>query len=129
MKCIDSSAIVKYLSREEGWEALRDDLLDSTTIELAVKELSNAFWVKVRKKDVEFKDALHIISEFNNNAVLVSQSEFLPTAFKISVEHGITVYDSLFIAVAVVKECELVTCDAKQAEVAKKVGVAVKFYK
>ncbi len=129
MKCIDSSAIVKYLSAEKGWEDLKDDFFDSTTIELAIKELSNAFWLKVKRREVSVENALHVIKNFKESAVLVDQNEFLERAFEIAVKHNITIYDSLFIAVALLKDFELITCDASQAEIARKLGVVVRFYK
>jgi predicted nucleic acid-binding protein len=128
MKCIDSSAIVKYLAAESGWEDLKDDFFDSTTIELAVKELSNAFWLKVKRNEVSVENALHVIKNFKDNVVLVDQNEFLDRAFEIAVKYNITIYDSLFITVAMLKDCELITCDARQAEIAGKLGVVVKFY-
>jgi predicted nucleic acid-binding protein len=43
VKVIDSSALIKYFSREEGWERVREVMLEGVvTLDLAIKELSNA---------------------------------------------------------------------------------------
>ena len=39
MRAIDSSSIVKYFSREEGWEKIREYILDGVvSLDLLVKE-------------------------------------------------------------------------------------------
>jgi predicted nucleic acid-binding protein len=39
VRVIDSSALIKYFTREEGWEKVREILLDGVaTLDLAVKE-------------------------------------------------------------------------------------------
>ena len=43
MRVIDSSALIKYFTREEGWEKVREILLNGAiTLDLAVKELGSA---------------------------------------------------------------------------------------
>jgi predicted nucleic acid-binding protein len=54
-----------------------------------------------------------------------SQESYLTDAFKIAVEAKVTVYDALFVALAKRKGLELVTCDATQAEAAKRMDVKV----
>ena len=50
MKVIDSSALIKYFSCEEGWERVREVMLEGVvTLDLAIKELLNALWKKVRR--------------------------------------------------------------------------------
>ena len=40
MKVIDSSALVKYFAREEGWERVRELILEGViTLDLAIKEV------------------------------------------------------------------------------------------
>jgi Predicted nucleic acid-binding protein, contains PIN domain len=55
--------------------------------------------------------------------LVVNQDKYLIEAFKISIRNKITIYDSLFIALAKLNNLELVTSDRKQYEIAMKEGV------
>uniref|UniRef100_A0A7C4BBR9 Ribonuclease VapC n=1 Tax=Thermofilum pendens TaxID=2269 RepID=A0A7C4BBR9_THEPE len=128
MRVIDSTAIVKYFSREPGWEKVKQVLLEGVvTLDLSVKELANALWKKVVRNEMSYEVAQEIIRDMVEGKALrmESQENHLVDAFKIAVEANITVYDALFIALAKKKELELVTCDAAQAEAARKLGVKV----
>ena len=128
MRVIDSTAIVKYFSREPGWEKVKQVLLEGVvTLDLSVKELANALWKKVVRNEMSYEVAQEIIRDMVEGKALrmESQENHLVDAFKIAVEANITVYDALFIALAKKKELELVTCDAAQAKAARKLGVKV----
>jgi len=128
VRVIDSTAIVKYFSREPGWEKVKQVLLEGVvTLDLSVKELANALWKKVVRNEMSYEVAQEIIRDMVEGKALrmESQENHLVDAFKIAVEANITVYDALFIALAKKKELELVTCDAAQAEAARKLGAKV----
>ncbi len=128
MRVIDSTAIVKYFSREPGWEKVKQVLLEGVvTLDLSVKELANALWKKVVRNEMSYEVAQEIIRDMVEGKALrmESQENYLVDAFKIAVEANITVYDALFIALAKKKELELVACDAAQAEAARKLGAKV----
>jgi predicted nucleic acid-binding protein len=55
--------------------------------------------------------------------LIVNQDEYLLEAFKIANRNKITIYDSLFIALAKSMNLELITSDKKQYEIAKNKGV------
>jgi predicted nucleic acid-binding protein len=57
--------------------------------------------------------------------IIVNQDKYLIKAFKIANRNKITIYDFLFIALAKLKNLELVTSDIKQYEIAKNEGVNV----
>ncbi|OYT30748.1 MAG: PIN domain nuclease [Thermoprotei archaeon] len=129
MKVIDSSSLVKYFSKEEGWKLVKKAILDGVvTLDLAVKEVANALWKKVLRSEISIDDANKIITDLLEAEVIkvISQDKYLTQAFKIAVENKITVYDALFIALAKEMNIELITSDAKQAEVAKEEGVSVR---
>ncbi len=124
MKVIDSSAIIKYFSKEPGWEEARSHITTaSTTIDLAIKELGNALWKKVRRDEMGLEDATEILTNYPLAVDIVDQRVYLRKALEIAVDHDITLYDSLFVSVALENDYELVTCDKKQALVAAKFGV------
>jgi predicted nucleic acid-binding protein len=55
--------------------------------------------------------------------LIVNQDEYLIEAFKIANRNKITIYDSLFIALAKSMNLELITSDKNQYEIAKNEGV------
>jgi predicted nucleic acid-binding protein len=55
--------------------------------------------------------------------IIVNQDEYLIEAFKIANRNKITIYDPLFIALAKLKNLELVTSDKNQYEIAKNEGI------
>ncbi len=126
MRVIDSSALVKYFSREEHWEIVRKYMLEGViTIDLAIKELSNALWKKVLRGELFPETARTILQDLvgDNIFKIVSQSKYLVKAFDIAIKYGVTIYDVLFIAVALDENMGLITSDQKQKEVAEKLGV------
>ena len=59
----------------------------------------------------------------NEAIIIVNQDEYLIEALKIANRNKITIYDSLFIALAKSKNLDLVTSDKKQYEITKKEGL------
>jgi len=119
----DSSALIKYLSREEGWPEVRRHLEGgSITLDLAFKEAFNAIWKRVVMDGLEEDYASKVLASFLKSELVkrVDQERFLREAFAIAVRGKITVYDSLFIALARETGMPLLTSDAKQARAAEK---------
>ncbi|MCS7136979.1 MAG: type II toxin-antitoxin system VapC family toxin [Candidatus Caldarchaeum sp.] len=126
MKVIDSSAVVKYVCREEGWEKVQKHLATGcVTVDLTFKELSNALWKRVVRGEINTERALQIIETFGEGKLvrIYPQSKLMTKAFKISVEKQIPVYDSIFIALAEQLDAPLVTSDETQAMKAEEIGV------
>jgi len=124
MKVIDSSVIIKFFSKEPGWKKAKEHLTSSsTTVELAIKELGNALWKKVRRNEIALEDAVEILTTFPRAVNILDQRKYMRKALEIAVKHEITLYDSLFIAAAVENGYEFITCDKKQRLVADMVGV------
>ncbi len=123
MRVIDSSVIVKCASKEEGWQKADSFLYDAVTIDLAIKELGNALWKKIGKNEIALEEAKEIISDYKHSFKMLNQAEYLEGAIKIAVEHNISFYDSIFLESALMEGLELVTCDKKQADVAKSMGI------
>jgi len=126
MRVIDASALVKYFAKERGWKKVSELILDGVvSIELVVKEVANSLWKKVRQGDMEPEVALTLIGKVPKIVKIDSQSPFMTRAFKIALQYSITVYDALYIALAENRKYELITCDKKQAEVAKELDIDV----
>lgn len=126
MKVIDSSALIKYVAKEEGWEKVEEHLKEGClTVDLAVKETANALVKKVLRNEVTVETAKEIVGRLPKIVRIIPQKEHLLKALEIAVEHKIAVYDALFIALSVNTNIPLLTSDDKQAEISKEYNVVV----
>ena len=74
---------------------------------------------------MSFKDAVEIVRGFKLIARFIEQDTVIERAFELALKYELTLYDSLFIAAAEKTGATLVTCDSKQAEVARLLGLQV----
>ncbi|MFP3256716.1 MAG: type II toxin-antitoxin system VapC family toxin [Candidatus Nanopusillus acidilobi] len=126
MRVIDSSSLVKFFSKEKDWEKVAQIISEGViTLDLSIKEVANALWKKILIGEMKEDIAIKILSDLlkREAMIIVNQDEYLIEAFKIANRNKITIYDSLFIALAKSKNLELVTSDKKQYEIAKNEGV------
>ena len=135
MIVIDASALVKYVLREEDWSIVgryiryRRPLY---SIDHIVKEVGNAIWKhcyirRLINPDYAlklFKDLLDIIEV--GVIVLEDEVKYMEDGLKISLKHGITIYDSLYVVQAK-KYGEILTCDEVQAKIASEMGIKTYF--
>ncbi len=114
---LDSSALSKFALKEPGWTTVESHLQGANSIELALKETSNALWKKILRHEVELASAKKIIQILSETLWFLDQSEYLMRAMEIAAEHRITIYDSLFLACSEIEGLVLVSCDEKQSEI------------
>ena len=128
-RVIDSSAIAKFLLKEEGWLRVKGFLLEKPyTLELAVEEVANAIWRRVMLlRDISVGKAFIILNDLlelkKYLLVVEPQTPYLSQALKIAIENKVTVYDALFIAQALAKQAVLITSDKKQCKLAENLNV------
>ena len=123
MLLVDSSVIVKFFSKEPGWEDTIKYISNSLTIPLALLELGSALSKKVGGEEIKIDIAMEMLDSYSKNAVFVEENAHLVSALKISISNKLAIYDSLFIAIAIDEGYDLVSCDRKQIDVARKLGV------
>jgi len=126
VRVIDSSSLVKFFSKEEGWEKVAQIIKEGViTLDLSIKEIANALWKKILIGEMNENIAIKILYDLlkGEAIIIVNQDEYLIEAFKIANRNKITIYDSLFIALAKSKNLDLVTSDKRQYEIAKNEGV------
>jgi predicted nucleic acid-binding protein len=128
---VDASAITAFFLREEGWNRLAHHVRCAVSVDHIVKEFYNAIWraLAIRKliSHEHAKKVLQLFKEYvEKSLVLEPEERYVDKAFDIATEHGITVYDALYIAVALQRKLPLLTLDKRQGEVASKLGIAVK---
>jgi len=126
VKVIDSSALIKYVAKEENWEKVEEYLKEGcVTLDLATKETANALVKKALKNEVTPETAKEIINYLPKIVRITPQKEHFSKAFEIAIKHKLTIYDALFIALSVNTNMPLLTSDEKQAKASKEHGVAV----
>ena len=129
MIVIDASSLSKYLLKEENWRKIRKYLVMSVySVDHIVKEVSNAIWKHAVLFNRITKDTATILHKQLKRMVeeeiliLEPGNLYVDKAFKISLNHKITFYDSIYLAQAL-KYGELLTSDQKQAEISKKLNI------
>ncbi|MEM2021548.1 MAG: type II toxin-antitoxin system VapC family toxin [Zestosphaera sp.] len=129
---IDASALIKYLFKEPGYEAIERYLITGVcSVDHLVKEASNAIWKhavlhkRISKKDA--RDLYVALSKLIEGRVIViePQERYTHQAFEIALNHEITIYDALYIAQSKTNHTKLITSDRKQANIARELGVTV----
>ena len=126
MKVIDSSALIKYIAKEENWEKVEEHLKEGcVTVDLAIKETANALVKKALKNEVTTETAKEIINYLPKIVRITPQKEHFSKALEIAIKHKLVIYDALFIALSANTNTPLLTSDEKQAKTSKEYGVAV----
>ncbi len=135
MIVIDASSLTKYILHEENWRDIGLFIRERKplySIDHITKEVGNAIWKhSYLMKIIDMKKAEDLYSSllrlFETKVIILeSENEYLKDALKLSLENGITIYDSLYIIQAE-KYGELLTSDKKQANIAGKLGIKVYF--
>jgi len=115
---VDASVVIKWHVTEVHSDAalrlLRDDAPALHVPDLVFPEVGNILWKKVRRGDLTEEQA-HGIGHLVAVAPLAvhPSAPLLEAALEIAVRTGRTVYDSLYVALAVQLNCRLVTADEK----------------
>ena len=130
MIAVDASALIAFFLREEGWRKLSSHMRRVVTVDQAVKEFLNALWKATYLRGFvgakESEEVLRTFKEYlENNVIIEPEEELLDRSFEISIRHGITVYDSLYIALSLRRQVPLLTLDLKQKKVASSLGIPV----
>lgn len=117
---VDASVAVKwFLPEVHGSAALRilerGDAL--VTPDLLFAEVGSVLWKRVRRGQATIREAGAVLEALVALPFEVHPSRSLmPLALEIAVRVGQTVYDSLYVAVAVLRRCPLVTADRRLYE-------------
>ena len=116
---LDTSVAVKFHVPEEHFEEarrLQGRFEDGAATLIApgtiLPEVFNAFWQKHRRKELSLEEATQgwgLISELP--LTLYAPEDLMPRAVEITLETGVIIYDSLFIALAEDASTSVVTAD------------------
>ena len=128
MRVVDASVLAAFTRKEPGWERLAGVVKMCITVDLAVKEVLNTIWRDYYvRRTISLDTAMRlqqVLSSMTGINILVEpEDKYISRAFEIALKTGITVYDALYIALALEKNMPLVTFDEKQAKAAEILGV------
>jgi predicted nucleic acid-binding protein len=115
---VDASIAVKWYVPEDGSRAAAE-LLDRGDVlvapDLLAAELGNILWKKVRRGELTPDEATEMATAFVTHCPvrLRSSTLLLSAALEIAVRFDRTVYDALYVALAVAEDGRLVTGDER----------------
>jgi len=113
---IDASVALKWLVPEEGSEAAESWLLETALLvpELLFVEISSALWKRVRRGEMTLDRAQSLLRALSGFGLRVHRDRALcEAALGIASTGATTVYDALYLALALREEAPLVTADSK----------------
>lgn len=122
MRVADSSYLVEGLLKRK--ELLQDDLL--VTLDLAIYEVANSIWkheflLKDIKDGSEYLSILVGLIESGTIQLLHVSKEALEKAYSLAAKNKCSMYDTVFVALALELGSELSTYDRRQADLLKSV--------
>ena len=116
---VDASVVAKWFVPERHSDdaaRLLDDQHELASPDLMWAEIGNVLWKKSRAGQVTGQEAAHIIRALDEFPVTVFPSRLvLEGALEIALGTGHSVYDSVYLALAIALDCRLVTADERFA--------------
>jgi predicted nucleic acid-binding protein len=116
---VDASLVIKWFVPEIHAEAAKrwlDASHDYVAPDLLFSETGNTVWKKVRRKELEEVEGRQLVRDLAQIAVeTVATRSLLEDAFALALTTGITVYDAMYLTLAVRLETEVITGDDRFA--------------
>lgn len=114
---VDNSIAVKWFVPEihsDSAVRLLNSVHRMTAPDLLPVEFANALWKKVREGTINLLEAVALLPELERQPITLEPGgELLASALELATSHNRTVYDSLYVALALREGCQLVTADRK----------------
>jgi predicted nucleic acid-binding protein len=114
---VDASVSVKwFLPEVYSREALRllNKEFELLAPDLIFAEFGNVLWKKWRAEEIDSDSAIKILFDFRRLPInIISAEMILDITWTIAERYQRSFYDSLYLSVAQIQECRLVTADKK----------------
>jgi predicted nucleic acid-binding protein len=118
---VDSSVAIKWFvpqhnspKAREILDAFKDTDLAFLAPDLIYAEVGNVIWKLHRFQGVSQVDTEAILNTFQAiDFVITPSSSLLADAYRLAIAHQRTVYDSLYLALSLERQCQFVTGDEK----------------
>ncbi len=127
---VDASVAVKWFLPEIHSEAAgkileaRQKLLAP---DLIWAEVGNTLWKKILRKEITTEESSGILKDFLRFPLQIYRTKgLLDAAWSLAIEYKVSVYDSLYLALAIGHGCSLVTADRKFYESMRKEAIGKK---
>ncbi len=112
---VDASVAIKWFIPEIHAEAAKQVLHNNLKLlapDLIFAEVGSILWKKCRSKELTLEIATAILEDFKRLPINTIQNGYLlATAWAIATRYRCTIYDGLYVALAKVENCLLVTAD------------------
>ena len=117
---VDASVVIKWFVPEPHAEAARALLRAGLSLlapDLIRAEVGNVLWKRWRRGELDAAEVDAALADFRRFPLEVHSAEpLLESAWAIARETGLTVYDGLYVALAVAQTAPLVTADRRLYE-------------
>jgi predicted nucleic acid-binding protein len=124
---VDASVVVKWFMPEVHSEASRRLLVlphDYVAPDLLFAEAANAIWKKIRREELTSEEGQQLVEDIGQIAVeTVSCRALAEDAHALANATGRTVYDSMYVALAVRLNTRAITADDRLEAALKKIPV------
>jgi predicted nucleic acid-binding protein len=114
---VDASVAVKWFIPEIHSEVAKRLLIEGNELvapELLLPEVGNILWKKYRIGELEAVEAREILADLRRLPLhLVRMAPYIENALALAVQHGRTVYDCIYLALAIHRGGRFVTADRK----------------
>ncbi|MEJ6481593.1 type II toxin-antitoxin system VapC family toxin [Nostoc punctiforme UO1] len=114
---LDASIAIKWFIPEVYSDAARRLIASNHTFlvpDFFFPEVGNVLWKRVRRSEDTAENARQILADLNAIPVEVYLSQpLMPLALDIALQSDRAVYDSLYLALAITQQCQMVTADEK----------------
>ena len=119
---VDASVAIKWVFEEEGSDAARRLVLDELLVapDLLFVECANVLRSKVRERALPPEQARQALVTIDATPIRTAPTRrHASAAHAIAVEIGSSVYDALYLAVALAERAQMVTADVRFARLAR----------
>lgn len=114
---VDASVAAKWFLPETQAQAAARVLRGNHELlapDLIWAEVGNVFWKKWRRGEISREVARDLLRDFRRFPLEITPSQaLLDAAWSIATDSGRSVYDSLYVALADIRTCQLITADRK----------------
>ncbi|PHM09352.1 type II toxin-antitoxin system VapC family toxin [Nostoc sp. 'Peltigera malacea cyanobiont' DB3992] len=114
---LDASIAIKWFIPEVYSDAARRLVASNHTFlvpDFFFPEVGNVLWKRVRRGEDTAENARQILADLNAVPIEVYLSQpLMPLALDIALQTDRAVYDSLYLALAITQQCQMVTADEK----------------
>lgn len=125
---VDASVVIKWYIPEADYEkavCILDSGAELWMPDLGLSEIGNILWKKNRLGELSKEDILIIANEVNSCPLRIhSTAGLLEATLEIATAFDRTYYDSLYLALAVHLDCELITADKKLFNAIRQTAIA-----